>query len=250
MVRLSRFILEFRDLAEGIRCREGLEGLAIGGAGELGCDRFAALHTRSLFRTGAKLLRIDNYPANWDKALVIRGPKVIDPMIVRARRRACGLLWPGGLTRSLSDPERQIVEKAWRHGIRQGYTVPVNVPGEPEASVSFATRSTRRFGRERQLMAEAMGSLLFEAMRRVAGLASLPDPVPNITDRERECIYWIAHGKSDREIACILEIGVETVGTYVVRAFRKLGVHARAQLVHEALRRGVIDPMPSCPPFA
>jgi DNA-binding CsgD family transcriptional regulator len=63
----------------------------------------------------------------------------------------------------------------------------------------------------------------------------------------RECIYWIAHGKTDQDIADILGIGLETVRTYVKSAFRLFNVITRGQLVHEALRLGVIDFIPSIP---
>ena len=52
--------------------------------------------------------------------------------------------------------------------------------------------------------------------------------------REREVLQWLAAGKTNPEIALILDIGAETVKTYVGRVFVKLGVSSRAQATAKA----------------
>jgi DNA-binding CsgD family transcriptional regulator len=249
-MRLPRLIVDYRDLVAAAGDWTTLGTGTEDAARELGFEFVAVLHTRSLIRPTARYIRHDNYPMGWDRRLVGRGYKIIDPILSIARRRTTGFLWSDALARAkLKDVERTILDDGRRYGIRQGFTVPANVPGEPEGSISFATRSLRTIGRERQLIADAIGRLAFDAARRLAGLTGLPDPVPHISDRVRECIYWIAQGKDDQDIADILGIGLETVRTYVKTAFRTLGVIKRAQLVHEALRLGLIDFVPSIPPY-
>lgn len=232
-----RLIVDYRDLVATV---EDWSTLGIGtedAARDLGFEFVAVLHTPSLIRRSKRYIRHDNYPMGWDRRLVGRGHKIIDPILSIARRRSSGFLWSEALAKAkLSDLERSILDDGRRYGIRQGFTVPANVPGEPEGSISFSTRSMRTIGRERQLIADAIGRLAFDAARRLAGLTVLPDPVPHISDRVRECIFWIAQGKDDQDIADILGIGLETVRTYVKSAFRTLGVIKRGQLVHEALR--------------
>lgn len=250
-MRLPRILLDYRDLAGAAEDEAAVQALAIDAGRELGFELLAAFHTRALIRRSRFLIRFDTYPLGWDRRLIGRGNRIIDPVLISVRRRASGLLWPDELPKTILDGGRgAIIETARRHGIHKGFTVPVNIPGEPEGSVSFATRSTRRIGRERLLIAAAIAQETFDAMRRLAGLDIVPDPIAAITERERECIYWIAHGKSDRDIAEILGIDLETVRTYVKRAYRKLGnLNNRGQLVHEALRHGLIDFVPTCPPF-
>lgn len=250
-MRLPRIILDYRDLVGAAEDKAAVQAHAIDAGRELGFELLAMFHTRALIRWSPFLIRFDTYPLGWDRRVVGRGNRIIDPVLIEVRRRASGLLWPDGLSQAMLEGNQgAIIDAARRHGIRKGFTVPVNVPGEPEGSVSFATRSTRRIGRERLLIASAIAEETFDAMRRLAGFDTRPEPAAAITERERECIYWIAHGKGARDIAEILGIALETVRTYVKRAYRKLGSpNNRAQLVHEALRLGVIDFAPTCHPW-
>jgi LuxR family quorum-sensing system transcriptional regulator CciR len=249
--RLPRLFIDFHDLAVAAESDKALAALFVDVARDMGFEWSAMLHTAALIRRSDWMIRCENYPLGWDKRLVIRGHRVVDPVLMAVRRRECGLLWPEDLSsRPFNGVQRTILEEGCRFGIRQGFTVPVNVPGEPEGSVSFATRSTRRIGRERILLADAIARTAFDQMRRIRGFDRRSDATAPITERERECIFWIAQGRTNEDIAQILAIDVETVRTYIKRAFAKLGrLNSRAQLVYEALRLGLIDTWPSCPPF-
>jgi len=63
---------------------------------------------------------------------------------------------------------------------------------------------------------------------RVAAVA-LPDY--NLTERESEVLHWVARGKTNPEIAMILDISAFTVKNHMQRVFKKLDVSNRAQAV-------------------
>lgn len=73
------------------------------------------------------------------------------------------------------------------------------------------------------------------------GLHPEPDPPVTLSARERECLQWVAAGKSDWEIGVILSIGEKTAATHVDRAKHKLNVTTRAQAIVVAMRRGLIS---------
>lgn len=249
-MRQSRFIRDFREAACAVTGPHQFRVLVEDAAHDLGFDLFAILHSASLFRQAPYLIRYDNYPADWQSRLVQRGFKVVDPILSIARRRASAFLWSDALSlTALSEFERAILHEGARLGIRQGLTVPTNIPGEPEGSVTFATHRRRDIGRDRVLITETIGRCAFDIARNLAGFAAVTPSVPQVGDRVRECIYWIAHGKTDQDVADILGISRQTVKTYVKAAFQLVGVITRAQLVHEALRLGLIDFVPSIPPF-
>ena len=246
----SRFVGDFSDAISAANDVSEINSLTEQAAHELGFELVAALHTSSLFRRSPWLIRFDNYPPHWDRRLIRRGHKIIDPVLLIARRQLSAFRWSDVLPNArLSNFQRAVLDDASRLGIRQGITVPANVPGEPEGSISFATGRMRTIPPNRVMTADAVGRLAFDAARRVAGLRDIAEPVPHVGERVRECIYWIAQGKTDQDVADILGIGLETVRTYVKSAFRLLGVVTRAQLVNEAVRLYVIDNAPSIPPF-
>ena len=65
-------------------------------------------------------------------------------------------------------------------------------------------------------------------------------PGLRVTARESEILAWVAAGKSDWAIGCILKISGKTVNFHVENAKRKLGVGTRIQAVIAALRIGLI----------
>ena len=63
-----------------------------------------------------------------------------------------------------------------------------------------------------------------------------------LTAREREVAALLAQGKSNREIAEALVVGVRTVETYVTRILNKLGFDSRVQIATWAMDKGLASP--------
>jgi DNA-binding NarL/FixJ family response regulator len=61
-----------------------------------------------------------------------------------------------------------------------------------------------------------------------------------LSPREREVIRLVADGKTNSEIASLLDVGPETVKTLLGRVFTKLGVTRRAEAVSAAHRDGLL----------
>lgn len=59
------------------------------------------------------------------------------------------------------------------------------------------------------------------------------------TPRENEIIQLLSVGKSNKEIAALLQISARTVETHRSKIMLKIGVHSLAELVHYALRHGL-----------
>ena len=64
---------------------------------------------------------------------------------------------------------------------------------------------------------------------------------PKLTDRQRDCVFWAARGKSDWEIAQILGIGHETVIQHLKQARERYGVTKRTMLAVSTLFDGTIS---------
>lgn len=63
-----------------------------------------------------------------------------------------------------------------------------------------------------------------------------------LAERELQCVMAVACGLSSKEAARELGVAKDTIDKRLLAASTKLGVIKRAQLVAEAMRRGLISP--------
>lgn len=213
-----------------------LDELVRSAASELEFDFYALLHHDSLVEPSSPLIRFDNYPADWTAELLATGLYAEDPVHRASRRAGSAFRWIDlhRLT-ALGPGQRRILERSREFGIGEGLTVPVNVPGEPAGSCSFAMRAGQSIGAQVFSCAELVGLHAFEAARRLVQRAA-PRPRPRLSNREVECLRLVAIGKTDWEIGVILGISVETARHYVKRARAAYGVSTRTQLALQGLR--------------
>jgi DNA-binding NarL/FixJ family response regulator len=66
------------------------------------------------------------------------------------------------------------------------------------------------------------------------------DPYDMLTSREREVLHLAAQGMTSTETANRLCISPRTVEVHRARVMQKLGLHNRTELIHFAIRRGII----------
>ncbi len=64
-----------------------------------------------------------------------------------------------------------------------------------------------------------------------------------LAERELQCVMAVACGLTSKEAAREFGVAKDTVDKRLLAASTKLGVIKRAQLVAEAMRRGLISPM-------
>lgn len=73
-----------------------------------------------------------------------------------------------------------------------------------------------------------------------------PGDFEKLTQREREVLQYIVQGKSNKEIAVILGLSVNTVSVHRANLMQALGIHRTADLVVYAIRRGLVT-LPDTP---
>jgi DNA-binding NarL/FixJ family response regulator len=77
--------------------------------------------------------------------------------------------------------------------------------------------------------------------RQMGGPSKRLDVVrPQLSAREREVIQLLAEGKSNKEVAALLNLSVKTVQTHRANITRKLNLHSLGQLIHYAIRNGIV----------
>src|ERR1041385_8530582 len=93
-----------------------------------------------------------------------------------------------------------------------------------------ATSSVRGLPRPTFSSREMTDNLL----KKMSGQEVSPSAMEKLTDRELEVFQMIGGGRTTREIAEILNLGMTTVDTYRTRIKEKLGLRNGTQLQHYA----------------
>ncbi len=130
-------------------------------------------------------------------------------------------------------------------GIAGGISVPIHLPRCHVGSVTWTTRDDAIDLSE---LLEAHGDLLRLAAFRFMDLVYAgrqdepvePSATP-LSEREVECLTWVALGRTDAEIAGLIHRSPTTARFHVENAMIKLSARNRAQAVAVACQLGLID---------
>jgi len=86
----------------------------------------------------------------------------------------------------------------------------------------------------------AVAAVLVEDYMRTLQKRGLSDSYHLLTDREKEILHLLAEGRSNKEVATLLDVGVSTVETHRANLMQKLSLHNTAEIVLYAVRKGII----------
>jgi DNA-binding NarL/FixJ family response regulator len=86
----------------------------------------------------------------------------------------------------------------------------------------------------------AISEKLLEDYMRYLQQRGLKDSYELLTDREKEILQLLAEGKSNKEVAALLNLSPYTVETHRAHIMQKLNLHNTAEIVLYAVRKGII----------
>ena len=160
------------------------------------------------------------------------------PLITRALATLTPFSAAEAKAHPLTAEQRRVLQRInLTLNVRDGWTFPIHF--------CDTTHGIVMIGGPLPDMTPILGSTLhllsLAAFKRAWELqAGISQKAPSLTDREIECLRWVALGKTDGEIATIIGIGKRTARFHVENAKKKLGVATRVQAVAEAIRRNAI----------
>lgn len=106
-----------------------------------------------------------------------------------------------------------------------GYVLKHSAPGELVAAIHAALE-----GR----------TYLSPALAGELGHLGSDDPVTRLTARQREILQLLAEGRSAKEIAATLAVSARTVEFHKYQMMERLHLHTGAELVHFAIKHGLV----------
>ncbi len=86
----------------------------------------------------------------------------------------------------------------------------------------------------------AVAAVLVEDYVRRLRTRGLTDSFDLLTDRERQILQLLAEGRSNKEVAVLLDVGLSTIETHRANLMQKLNLHNTAEIVLYAVRKGII----------
>ncbi len=210
---------------------------------EIGFGHFALVHHIDLRDVTPQFICLHNYPSSWAEYFIQNVLYAEDPIHVASLLSNVGFSWEELPSRiHMTRRQRTILEMAGKHGLRNGYTVPANIPGESTGSCSFATADGADLPRNSLLLAELIGNFAFESARRLGRIDfDSPPGLSRLTARQHDCLLLVIHGKTDKEIGRILGISEETVSEYLDLLRRRSGATKRLTLAIRAIYEGQIS---------
>jgi DNA-binding NarL/FixJ family response regulator len=87
----------------------------------------------------------------------------------------------------------------------------------------------------------AISKMLVEDYMRRLEQRGVEDSYELLTTREREVLQLLAEGKSNKEVASMLNLSLYTVETHRGNILQKLNLHSVPELILYAVRKGVIS---------
>ena len=128
--------------------------------------------------------------------------------------------------------DERYVWRAVRAGAK-GYLLKDSVEGD-------LLKAVRVINAGHSFFSPLVAQLLADGFSRNRQNQQIDDRYELLTERERQIYQMLAGGRSNKDIANLLDLSIHTVETHRIRIMEKLDVHTAAELVLSAVRRGLV----------
>ena len=229
--RANDYLRYFTEVATDAGLADLLDELAR----EMGFAFFALTHHVDIRRNPDRAIRLLNYPGEWVEYYDAQGLGVSDPVHRASHVTNLAFAWskiPDLIV--LTARDQDILAMGGLNGIGDGFTVPAHIPGESHGSCTFANPVGIPLPEDQLPIAQLIGQYAFDTARRLWQVRPL-EPVAVLTERQKQCVLWVAAGKTDWEIGQILGIAEETVADHLKHARDRYGGGNRSSLVARTL---------------
>jgi RNA polymerase sigma factor (sigma-70 family) len=101
-------------------------------------------------------------------------------------------------------------------------------------------RAVQTVAQGKPFFSPAIANTLLEDYMRQMQQKGLQDSYDLLTEREKEILQLLAEGRSNKEVATLLNLSTNTVETHRTRIMQKLNLHSAAEIVLYAVRKRII----------
>lgn len=110
-----------------------------------------------------------------------------------------------------------------------------------DSAETDVVRAVQTVARGQPFFSPSIAQTLLEDYMRRLQQQGLRDSYDLLTDREKQILQLIAEGKSNKEVATLLDLSPYTVETHRTHLMQKLNLHNTAEIVLYAVRKKIIS---------
>lgn len=190
---------------------------------------------------------ISDYPEEWLQRYVSLGYIHHDLVHTRGRKTVLPVQWAGLQRGALTVESSRVFDEAREFGLIDGLSIPVHGPHSFALFSAVADGTARERAVAMERSRDALTILALHVHERARTLLDLivrqvSDTQANLTARERECLQWLAAGKTGPQIATILNITDATANQHIQSCVRKLNATTRTHAAVKAIVMGLVEP--------
>jgi len=142
----------------------------------------------------------------------------------------------------LNDKHLGFLKRAKDLGFVDGIAAPLFGPNSRNSY--FSMNFDRHMTMDDEQIIAPLVSIAQSCHRRICAIINQSgEDEPPLSERESQVLYWISRGKSNSDMAIILDISQATVDSYIRRLFKKLQVNDRISAVIVGLSNSLIKLM-------
>jgi DNA-binding CsgD family transcriptional regulator len=189
----------------------------------------------------AQLGLIHNYPRDWMEYYFEHGFDRIDPVLIHAANKVGMFEWkeiPRHL--ELRKKQRLCLSLGEEAGLNNGLGILMRGPCNQTAGIALATAEKKDAFDGNLDLISAYSHHFYAAFKRLNERPAPAGPNLFLTEKERDVLSMVLHGRSDAAIADRLHMSVHTVDSHMRKIFRKLEVNNRTMAVVKALTLGLV----------
>ena len=182
-----------------------------------------------------------SYPEDWMKFYVENNYMEVDPVVDAVLNTRKPFFWQDLIDDpDIKDDSLLLMRQAEESGIHAGISFSLQGLSGETVGIGLARDCMDNDKRDYEFMAQAylLSTYFHETFREMI----LKPQLPKLTLKESDLLHWAAEGKSDPEIAMIMDITIHTVRFHWKNIFIKLQANGRIYAVTKAIRLGMIAP--------
>jgi len=181
-----------------------------------------------------------DFPEQWVERYLDKNYCKADVILKKAMRDMRAFRWSE--VKRIDRKAQQIFSESCEFGIKNGVTIPIFLPGTYPVTINIVGDNID-ISDDNYHAIHLMAVYYYNAIIRIQKSTN-EEAFKNfdLSPREKDCLHWVAQGKSEIDISDILFLSRHTVHTHIERSKKKLNVRTRTQAAIVAVQCGLILP--------